>query len=140
LHCQDWRPNSAEVVPAPATILHTVERIGCVQIDTLNLVQRSHYLVLWSRLGSYNPADFDALIYSPEQRQLFEGWQRVASIIPLKDYRYQQPRMHSMRQNHSEGFLRWFNQEGHVLIDMVLERTAGRSLRAADFEYHGQVG
>ena len=49
-----------------------IEQLGCVQIDTLHMVRRSHYLVLWSRLGSYEPADLDALIYSPEQRQLFE--------------------------------------------------------------------
>ena len=131
-------PNHRESAPTLSAIIKIVEQLGCVQIDTLNLVQRSHYLVLWSRLGSYNPMDFDSLIYSPKQLSLFEGWQRVASIIPLKDYRYQLPRMQRMRQNHSEGFLKWFDQEGHDLMDMVLERihTEG-ALRAADFEYHG---
>ncbi len=86
-------PNHRESAPPLSAIEKIVEQLGCVQIDTLNLVQRSHYLVLWSRLGSYNPIDFDALIYSTERRLLFEGWQRVASIIPLKDYRYQLPRM-----------------------------------------------
>jgi len=122
----------------PEDIQKTVERLGCVQLDTLNLVQRSHYLVVWSRLGSYAPADFDALLYAPEKRVLFEGWQRVASIIPLKDYRYQLPRMERMRKNHSEGFLKWFDQEGHELMPMVLERIRKEGgLRAADFKYHG---
>jgi len=121
-----------------STIQNAVERLGCVQIDTLNLVRRSHYLVLWSRLGAYNPTDFDSLIYSPEQRVLFEGWQRVASIIPLKDYRYQLPRMQRMRQDPSEGFLKWFDQEGRELISDVLERVRiNGAVRAADFEYHG---
>jgi len=139
LHAQGLTaPNHADSMPGLNTINKMVEKLGCVQIDTLNLVQRSHYLVMWSRLGSYNPSDFDALIYSPEQRVLFEGWQRVASIIPLKDYRYQLPRMQHMRQDHSEGFLRWYDQEGHALIDMVLERIRQEgALRAADFEYHG---
>lgn len=132
------KPNQADEATTQEAIQKIVERLGCVQIDTLNLVQRSHYLVLWSRLGSYKPADFDTLVYSPEQRSLFEGWQRVASFIPLKDYRFQLPRMQRMRVNHSEGFLRWFDQEGHALMDSVLERirTEG-ALRAADFEYHG---
>jgi uncharacterized protein YcaQ len=131
-------PNRADSKPTFSTIQETVERLGCVQIDTLNLVRRSHYLVLWSRLGAYNPADIDSLVYSPGQRSLFEGWQRVASIIPLKDYRYQLPRMQRMRQDHSEGFLKWFDQEGRALMDMVLERIRVEgSLRAADFEYHG---
>ncbi|MFZ2095393.1 MAG: crosslink repair DNA glycosylase YcaQ family protein [Anaerolineales bacterium] len=139
LHAQGLSNSDQSIPePTPATFYQVVERLGCVQIDTLNLVQRSHYLVLWSRIGTYHPADFDALIYSPEKRQLFEGWQRVASIIPLKDYRYQLPRMQRMQQNHSEGFLKWFDQEGHELMEMVLERirTEG-ALRAADFEYHG---
>ena len=130
--------NQADQTPKSTNIQSIVERLGCVQLDTLNLVRRSHYLVLWSRLGTYEPADFDALIYSPKQRQLFEGWQRVASIIPMRDYRYQLPRMQRMRENHSEGFLKWFDQEGHELMDMVHERVRNEgALRAADFEYHG---
>ncbi len=130
--------NSADQPVKVADITNIVEKLGCVQLDTLNLVRRSHYLVLWSRLSSYQPAIFDALIYDPGQRMLFEGWQRIASIIPLKDYRYQLPRQQRMRQNHSEGFLKWFDQEGHGLMDMVLERikTEG-AMKAADFEYHG---
>lgn len=108
------RPIQADITSTLSDIQKTVERLGCVQIDTLNLVQRSHYLVLWSRLGVYNPTDFDSLVYSTEHRSMFEGWQRVASIIPLKDYRYQLPRMQRMRQNHSEGFLKWFDQEACI--------------------------
>jgi uncharacterized protein YcaQ len=123
---------------AETDIQAMVEQLGCVQIDTLNLVQRSHYQVLWSRLGTYQPVEFDALVYDLEKRGLFEGWQRIASFIPLKDYRYQLPRMQRMRDNHSEGFLRWFDKEGHALMDMVLERIRKEgALRAADFEYHG---
>ena len=130
--------NHAEARPTLPTIQKMVEQLGCVQIDTLNLVQRSHYLVLWSRLGAYSPADFDSLIYSPENRSLFEGWQRVASIIPLRDYRYQLPRIQRMRLNLREGYLRWFDQEGRKLIDEVLERVrTGGAVRAADFAYHG---
>ncbi len=130
--------HQSDTVPTPQAIQHIVEQLGCLQIDTLNLVQRSHYLVLWSRLGTYRPADFDALVYDPQQRSLFEGWQRVASFIPLKDYRYQLPRMQRMQEDHSEGFLRWFDKEGHGLMDMVLERIRKEgALKAADFEYHG---
>jgi uncharacterized protein len=139
LHAQGLTgSNDADRKPSLDSINQVVEKLGCVQIDTLNLVQRSHYLVLWSRLGAYSPADFDTLVYTPGQRLLFEGWQRIASIIPLKDYRYQLPRMQNMRQNHSEGFLRWYDKEGHELLDIVLERIRNEgALRAADFEYHG---
>jgi uncharacterized protein YcaQ len=132
------RPNWADLPPTPQVIQETVEQLGRVQIDTLNLVQRSQYLVLWSRLGSFKPADFDMLVYHPEKRSLFEGWQRMACFIPLKDYRYQLPRQQRMRQDHSEGFLKWFDCEGHELMEVVLGRIRQEgALRAADFEYHG---
>jgi uncharacterized protein YcaQ len=43
-------------------IYNTVDRIGWVQIDTLQMVHRSQHLVLWSRLGNYDTGDFDALL------------------------------------------------------------------------------
>jgi uncharacterized protein len=139
LHAQGLTtPNDADSSPSLKTIQQTVEQLGCVQIDTLNLVRRSHYLVLWSRLGSYDPADFDRLIYSSEQRLLFEGWQRIASLIPMKDYRYQIPHQNRLKHDPSEGYTRWFDQEGMPLMDMVLERIRQEgALRAADFEYDG---
>ena len=72
--------------PNRDSIYKIVDQIGCIQIDTLQMVRRSHYLVLWSRLGNYSPSDFDALT-SADDRRLFEGWQHAASIIPLSDYR-----------------------------------------------------
>jgi len=139
LHAQGLtRPNSLDDTPTPSSILRVVELLGCVQIDTLNLVRRSHYLVLWSRLGTYQPADFDRLVYSPEQRLLFEGWQRIASIIPIIDYRYQIPHQNRLKNDPSEGYTRWYNREGLELMSMVLERIRQEGeLRAADFEYHG---
>jgi hypothetical protein len=130
--------NGVEAEPTRSSICRMVERLGCVQIDTLNLVRRSHYLVLWSRLGTYNPADFDSLVYNNEHRQLFEGWQRIASIIPIIDYRYQIPHQTRLRNDPSEGFTRWFDQEGMSLMNLVLERIRKEgALRAADFEYQG---
>ncbi len=140
LHAQGLvNENNTGSNPGLGVIQKTVEQLNYVQIDTLTLVQRSHYLVPWSRLGSYNPLDFDQLIYSPEQRQLFEGVQSVAAIIPLRDYRYQ------LGQNDRgrEALLRWYNhmlanEIGHNLVPVVLERIRQEgALRAADFEYKG---
>ncbi|OGN89181.1 MAG: hypothetical protein A2Y88_04080 [Chloroflexi bacterium RBG_13_48_10] len=126
-------------IPTLSSIYEIVEQLGCVQIDTLNLVQRSHYLVLWSRLGAYNPVDFDSLVYSNEHQLLFEGWQRIASIIPLKDYRYQMPHMDRLRHDPGDWYHRWLAQEGHnELLPLVLERIQQEGgLRAADFKYDG---
>lgn len=73
--------------PPPATaesILNVVRDLGCLQLDPISAVARSHLLVLWSRLGIYDPADLDRLIYA--DRSLFEYWAHVASIVLTEDY------------------------------------------------------
>jgi hypothetical protein len=117
-------------------IEQVVERVGCVQIDTLHVVQRSHYLVLWSRLGTYNTVDFDQLSYDPGRRRLFEGWQRCASYIPLKDFRYQLPHIQRMQVEPGTWYHRWLAQEGHrEMVPLVLKRIRQEGgLRSADFK------
>ena len=119
------------------TIYNTVEQLGCVQIDTLHMVRRSQYLVLWSRLGRYDPADFDRLIYDPAERRLFEYWQHAASIVPLTYYRYSLPLMARYRNGHGWGD--WALQpENQALIAQAREHIqANGGVRAGDFEYAG---
>ncbi|MBN2302834.1 MAG: winged helix DNA-binding domain-containing protein, partial [Anaerolineae bacterium] len=90
-------PNGAEPDPTLDAIYDMVDRLTCIQIDTLHMVQRAQYVTLWSRFGRYDPADFDRLVYDPGQRRLFEYWQHAASIIPLAEYRYRQPTMQYYR-------------------------------------------
>ena len=140
LHAQGLtNPNKSDSVPGIAAINQTIEKVNYVQIDTLNLIQRAHYIVLWSRLGSYTAADFDRLIYSPEERKLFEGVQSVAAIIPLKDYRYQLPAFDKRRQDLSKWYGNWLDGQGNrELATSVLERIQQEgALRASDFKYDG---
>jgi len=62
-------------------LLDTIRRIGLLQLDTINVVARSHYLVMLSRVGLYDPADLDALLYP--DRCLFEQWAHAACLIPV---------------------------------------------------------
>jgi uncharacterized protein YcaQ len=140
LHVQGLAtPNEGQSKLTAEDLYKMVDRIGCVQIDTLQMVHRSHYLVLWSRLGRYNPADFDRLIYDPAERRLFEGWLHVASIIPLKDFRYQLPFMRRLRESPNDRNLRWLSDpENAGLLQLARERIRQEGgLRAADFEYDG---
>ncbi|MBX3161507.1 MAG: YcaQ family DNA glycosylase [Deltaproteobacteria bacterium] len=59
-----------------------VERLGAVQIDSVNVIARSHYLVGWSRLGAYEPALLDRLAYEAP-RVAFEYWGHEASLLPV---------------------------------------------------------
>jgi uncharacterized protein YcaQ len=74
--------------PRPAGILDTVRRLGRLQLDPTSVVARSHLLVLWSRLGAYDPAELDRLLW--EQRELFEY---RAFIVPTSDYPLVKARM-----------------------------------------------
>jgi uncharacterized protein YcaQ len=70
--------------PTAAGILEVVERITCLQIDPTNVVARNQLLVLWSRLGAFDPALLDRLAY--EEHRLFEYWAHQASFVLADDY------------------------------------------------------
>ncbi len=127
--------------PTRESIDQVVNQIGCVQIDTLHMVRRSHYLVLWSRLGNYATAEFDALS-SPEDRRLFEGWQHAASIISLKEYRYQLPHQRDLRDHPTNWYNRWLNETVQKdFVPQVLERVRREgALKVSDFESDGHQG
>ena len=73
-------------VPKRATkddVRETIRRMGVLQIDSISVVARSPYLVLWSRLGSYEPRWLDELL---AEGALFEYWSHAACFIPIEDY------------------------------------------------------
>lgn len=72
---------------APANslgIMRVMRDLGCLQIDPISAVARSPYLVLWSRLGAYDPAHLHTLLW--RDRKLFEYWAHCASIVLTEDY------------------------------------------------------
>jgi uncharacterized protein len=136
LHAQHLtQPEGLTAPSSPDALLKLVESLGAVQIDTLQMVRRSQYLVPWSRMGNYDPDDFDNLVYAPEQRRLFEGWLHAACILPLRDYHHQIP-MHGYYSNYgSPWFRKWLAEpENRALIDEVRKRIrqAGE-VRGQDF-------
>lgn len=70
--------------PPPEAILPLVRELGCLQLDPTSAVARSHLLVLWSRLGRFEPTELDRLLW--EERSLFEYWAHAASIVLTEDY------------------------------------------------------
>jgi uncharacterized protein YcaQ len=71
----------------PATredVLDAIRRMGVLQIDSISVVARSPYLVLWSRIGAYDPIWLDELL---AEGAIFEYWSHAACFIPTEDYR-----------------------------------------------------
>src|ERR687889_1998363 len=60
-----------------------IRRMGVLQIDSISVVAVSPYLVLWSRLGYYEPRWLDELL---AEGALFEYWSHAACFIPIEDY------------------------------------------------------
>jgi uncharacterized protein YcaQ len=70
--------------PDPVSMLDVTRDIGCLQLDPISVVARSHLLVMFSRLGPYEAAHLDKLLF--EDRALFEYWAHCASIVLTEDY------------------------------------------------------
>jgi uncharacterized protein YcaQ len=62
-----------------------IAQIGLLQIDSVNVLVRSHYMPLFSRLGDYAPELLDASwLGAPANRELFEYWGHMASLMPFE--------------------------------------------------------
>jgi uncharacterized protein len=70
--------------PGPEAIMEVASDLASLQLDPISVVARSHLLVLWSRLGRYDPADLEALLW--RDRRLFEYWAHAAAIVCTEDY------------------------------------------------------
>src|ERR1700704_3764198 len=53
-----------------------VEDVGGIQLDSINVLDRAHYLTVWARFGPYERARLDRLVY--RRRLLFEYWGHAA--------------------------------------------------------------
>ncbi|HEX5475891.1 MAG TPA: crosslink repair DNA glycosylase YcaQ family protein [Vicinamibacterales bacterium] len=84
--------------PGRAGLAHvraTASRLGAIQIDSVNVVARAHYLPTFSRYGPYPMAALDALAH--EKRELFEYWGHAACFLPLDMYPLLRWRMENQR-------------------------------------------
>ena len=120
--------------PNRQDVLEAVQRVAWLQIDTLQVVRRSQELVLWSRLGAYDPDDLARLAYDGQDRHLFEGWQHAACFLPLADYRFQLPAKRANRRSWG----RMGSAKNRELVKAVLARIEREGpMRAGDFDYDG---
>jgi len=67
------------VAASPNALRQAIEQMGVLQIDTISVVNRSPYFVLWSRLGAYPTTWLDDAL---RQRDIFEAWVHEASFMP----------------------------------------------------------
>jgi len=73
-----------------ATVCKLVERMGFVQVDSIQVVERAHHLILAARLDGYRPAQLARLL--ERDRALFEHWTHDAAAIPTRWFAHWRPR------------------------------------------------
>jgi len=127
-----------EDTASKADLLATIHRMGVLQIDTIHVVARSPYLVLWSRLGDYPQEWLTDLL---AEGALFEYWAHEACFLPIESYPLFR---HRMLDAASMGWK--YSQEWAALNGEALERVLAHvreqgPARSADFERtDGQAG
>lgn len=120
-----------------ADVLAAIRRMGVLQIDTISVVARSPYLVLWSRLGAYEPRWLEELL---AEGALFEYWAHEACFIPVEDFRLFRHRMlnpEAMGWKYRAAFIQKHRAEVDRLLATVRERGP---VRSADFERKDGAG
>ncbi|WLH47966.1 winged helix-turn-helix domain-containing protein [Pseudomonas beijingensis] len=122
LAAQGFDGRSPPASVQPSRLNRLIERLGVLQIDSVNALVRSHYLPLFSRLGHYPRDLLDQAAWSQGRRRtLFEYWGHEASLLPMSMYPLMRWRMD--RASGGEGIyqqLARFGQERQDVIRRVL--------------------
>lgn len=115
--------SEAPAGPASGQALHDlIERIGFVQVDSINTVARAHDMILWSRRQSYRPPALKRLL--ERDRTMWEHWTHDASILPTRLHGVWQHRFQRDEQRLEANWKRWFRDGYQAQFDIILNRIA----------------
>ncbi len=123
LAAQGFSGRQAPALVKAAHLNRMIERLGVLQIDSVNALVRSHYLPLFSRLGNYAPSLLEQAAWSQgRRRSLFEYWGHEASLLPMALYplmRWRKARAQQGQGIYSQ--MARFGREQQATIQRVLQ-------------------
>lgn len=119
-------------------VRRAIDRLGLLQIDSVNVLTRAHYLPLFSRLGNYDSAHLDQLAWGRKSRRgLFEFWAHEASLLPLDTHHLWRWRMEraAKAEGDGKGKLHIFARANRRFIEDVRRQLRDKGpLAASDLE------
>jgi uncharacterized protein len=128
------------LAPTAEGLLDLVRDLGCVQLDPTSAVARTNLLVPWSRLGNYDPAIWDQVLW--RDRSMFEYFAHAAAIVLTEDYPihgYQMRRYQTSDRPWVVQIRQWM-QANQALLDNVMSSLRARGpLSSKDFEEKATV-
>ena len=104
---------------------------GGLQIDSINVVERAHYLTTWSRFGAYDRVALDRLIY--RRRVLFEYWAHAACFVPASHLAWWRRCMLDYETRHT-GWQKWLKSNRRVVARVEEAIRERGPLGNADFQ------
>jgi uncharacterized protein len=121
------------VRPSAATILKTVEHLGYLQLDPTNVVARNHLLILWSRLGNFDRAHLDRLMW--QDKALYET---ISFILPTSDRPIHEVRTRAIRRGGTTAqharMHAWIKKNERLRSDVIARLRRHGSLPLTAFE------
>ena len=131
LAAQGFGPGPGDRPPGTRALLSAVRRLGLLQVDSVNVLARAHYLPLFTRLGPYDRELLDRCS-GRAPRRLFEYWGHEASLIPVAT----QPLLRwRMADGHAwSGPRRVAREQPQLVAEVLAAVTAAGPLTAAELE------
>lgn len=100
----------------PAATRAAIEHLGYVQIDTINVIERCHHHILYSRIPAYQRSDLTS--QQSDEKSVFEYWTHALSYVPTADLPFFLPAMKAYRDNPSA----WFGSVSRAEVSAMTRR------------------
>ena len=101
-------------------IENAIAKMNLLQIDSVNVLVRSHYLPVFARAGHYSHDTLDQRTFGKRKRRFFEYWAHEASLLPLEFYPLLHWKMERARRGAGEHkYLETFAREQKSYVDEV---------------------
>jgi uncharacterized protein YcaQ len=100
----------------PQAALAAIAHLGYVQIDTINVIERCHHHILWSRIPDYRRAGLVRL--QSQEKSIFEFWTHALSYVPTPDLPFYMPAMKAYREKPAA----WFGTVSKAEVNAMTRR------------------